>query len=139
VFLRRSRQESGSEDAAAASSAHSREEGFSLIEIAIGLVVIASLLLSVTAAISTTFASGRSSEEALEAQLLTSRLVEELHAVPYTSLLSFHGTYLVENGFRADFRVAQVEPHLVQVQIDVESQNISGVENRATFLIAEKT
>ncbi len=115
-----------------------RRGGFSLIEVAAGLALLAVILLGVMAAISTAFTGTRESTDRMENQLLLNRVIEEIQASPYESLLSFNGTFVTEGDHRADIQVALTEPNLIQVQVNVASQGNPGVSSQGVFLLADR-
>lgn len=117
---------------------HAREEGFTLLEIMIALVILGSILLGVTLGISTAFAAGRDTQERLEQRLFTSRVVEELRALPWTTLPGFHGYTVEEGNFLATVRVQLVATQLLQVQVETSSSAVTGESTRTTFLVANK-
>lgn len=114
-----------------------RSGGWSLIEVAVGLTLVAVILLGVTATLSTAAVGHRSTRSRIESQLLLNRVLEEIQASPYDTLLSFNGTFLVEGDHRVDISVVQTDVHLVQIQADVTSQEDPTIATRGVLLIAD--
>jgi Tfp pilus assembly protein PilV len=114
-----------------------RSAGWSLIEVAVGLTLIAVILLGVTATLSIAAVGHRSTSSRVESQMLLNRVLEEIQASPYDTLLSFNGTFLVEGDHQANLSVAQADVHLVQIQVDVISKEDPTIVTRGVLLIAD--
>ena len=113
-----------------------REGGWTLLEIAVGLTLIAIILLGVTATLSTAAVGTRNSNERVASQMLLARVLDEAQASPWDSLQSFNGMFVVEGDHRADITVAPVDINLMQIQVDVSSLTNPAVASTGVVLVA---
>jgi len=114
-----------------------RVAGFNLIEIAISMAIILTILLGVMAAISTASLAEANSNEAVSGQLLLTQTVEELKNNNFAELLGFHGQYVTSGTNRADISAALVTQDLIRLQVDVTSTDFPDVSSSAVFLLAD--
>ncbi len=113
------------------------DSGWSLVEVTVGLTLISIIVLGVTASLSTAAVGAETTNDELESALLLDRVLQEVQASPYDTLLTFNGTFLVEGDHRADIRVALVATNLIQIQVDVVSQVDPNVATRGVLLVAD--
>lgn len=103
-----------------------------------GLALVGAILLGVMASISTAFMGQRDSTARTESHFLLGRVLEEIQASPYDTLLSFNGTSVTEGDHRAAIRVAPVGPDLLEVQVDVVSTSSPDVTSSGVLLVAQR-
>ena len=115
-----------------------RRAGWSLIEAAVGLMLVAVILLGVTATLTTAAIGHRATTSRVESQMLLNQVLEEIQASPYDTLLSFHGTYVVEGNYRADISAALADVHLVAIQVGVTSPADPTVSMRGVLMVADR-
>ena len=98
------------------------ETGFSLVDVVFGMAIIGAILLGALATITTAFDGSRDSGDRIRGQLLQSRVLEELQAVPFDALPGTSGTYVEDDGLRADITVVPMESNLLHVEVSVSDQ-----------------
>ena len=119
-----------------ASSSARGQEGASLIEVAISLVLILAMLLGVMASLSTASVAQMSSTESTQSQFLLSQVLEEVKNNSFDNLLSFNGQQVTSGTNRATISVGLVTADLVRVQVAVASTAFPEVANRAVLFLA---
>lgn len=120
----------------AAGSTRRGQEGASLIEVAISLVLILAMLLGVMASLSTASVAQMSSTEGTQSQFLLSQVLEEVKNNSFDNLLSFNGQQVTSGTNRATISVGLVTVDLVRVQVAVASTAFPEVANRAVLFLA---
>ncbi|MHC4663001.1 MAG: prepilin-type N-terminal cleavage/methylation domain-containing protein [Planctomycetota bacterium] len=90
--------------------------GLTLVEIMVALSLLTIVAVGVMSSFSSLFSSNRANAAAIDIQLLTERVVQELEAVPPEQLLSWDGSSVEENGITVGIRVSKVAPTLLQLE-----------------------
>ncbi len=114
-----------------------RQSGFSLLEVAVALSLFSVVILGVLGGIVSGSEVQRDTRAELQSIGLLDRLMEELQTVAFDGLIGFDGTFVTQNSHRADLTVVQLEPGLIQVQVDVTSSQFPSVSNLGVLLIAD--
>ena len=114
-----------------------RTQGITLLEIAFATALFSVIAFGVLGGIVIASGAQRSNLVELESRQLFDRVMEELQAVDFDGLLVFDGTFIVAGDHRADITVVQIEPALMQLQVDVTSTEFAYVTNVGTLLIAD--
>jgi Tfp pilus assembly protein PilV len=112
--------------------------GFSMLDVAVSLILVSALVLGAVATLSGAFMSERLANGRLASQLLLNRVMEESRSVPYSTLLSLNGQFVLEGEHRADISVDLVDLNLTRVQVDVTSSSYPEVESRGVLLRAAR-
>lgn len=113
-----------------------RQGGFSLTEVAVAFLLVSTVVLGVLGGLVSATIAQRDTSAELKSVQLCDRVVEELQSVAFDGLIGFDGTYVDQNDHRADLTVVQLEPGLIQVQVDVTSTQFPSVSNVEVLLIA---
>lgn len=95
------------------------------------------VVLGVLGGIVSGAAAQRDTRAELQSIRLLDRMMEELQTVAFDGLIGFDGTFITQNSHRADLTVVQLEPGLIQVQVDVTSSHFPSVSNIGVLLIAD--
>ncbi len=114
-----------------------RSAGFNLIEVAISMAIILTILLGVMASISTASIAEMTASEGVANQLLLSQTLEELKSNDFDDLITFNGQVVTNGTNRATIQAALVTTDLVRLQVDVASTSFTDVTSSAVFLIAD--
>lgn len=112
------------------------DAGFNLLEIAITMAIVLTILLGVMASISTASMAEMNSSEHVASQLLLSQALEELKANDFNDLITFNGQFVTSGTNRADIAVAYLTPDLIRLQVTVTSTAFTDVVNSAVLLQA---
>lgn len=115
----------------------SRQDGFSLPEVAVALALLATVVLGVLGGLVKAADAQRATRAELQSLQLLDRMVEELQAVDFDALTGFDGTFVEQNDHRAELTVVRLEPRLIQVQVDVTSTQFPGTTS-AVLLVADQ-
>ena len=121
----------------AATRSAERQHGFSLIEVTVAFLLVSTVALGVLGGLASATRAQRDTRAQLQSVQLRDRMVEELQSVAFDGLIGFDGTYVERNDHRADLTVVQLEPSLIQVQVDVTSTQFPSVSNVGVLLIAD--
>lgn len=116
--------------------AATRRSGISLLEVSVALVLITTIVLGVLGGLSQATAAQRSARAELESLQLRDRVLEEARAIAFDGLSDLDGTFVEQNGHRADLTVVQLEPALIQVEVNVSSSLHPNVRNVGVLLVA---
>ncbi len=110
-----------------------------MLEIMVAMTILAFILVGVLASLSTSFLAQRNNTDALECQLLTQRVIEEVKSRPYDTLLSFNGTRVddASGRYRASISAANVGANLVQVEVVTVARDKPDNSARVVSLISK--
>ena len=114
-----------------------RQDGFSLPEVAVALSLFSIVVLGVLGGIVSAAEAQRDTRAELQSLRLLDRMMEELQAVAFDGLIGLDSTFVTQNNHRADLTVVQLEPGLIQVQVDVTSSQFPSVSHVGVLLIAD--
>lgn len=114
-----------------------RQHGFSLLEVTVAFFLVSTVALGVLGGLANAMKAQRDIRAQLQSVQLRDRMVEELQSVAFDGLIGFDGTYVEHNDHRADLTVVQLEPSLIQIQVDVTSTQFPSVSNIGVLLIAD--
>ena len=114
-----------------------RRGGFSLTEVAVAFLLVSTVILGVLGGLANAAIAQRDTRAELQSVQLCDRVVEELQSVAFDGLIDFDGTYVDQGDHRANLTVVQLEPGLIQVQVDVTSTQFPSVSNLGVVLIAD--
>ena len=114
-----------------------RQGGLSLLKVTVAFLVLSSVVLGLFGGLANAVRAQRDTRAEFQSNQLRDRMVEELQSVAFDGLIGFDGTYVDQNDHRADLTVVQLEPGLIQVQVDVTSTQFPSVSNVGVLLIAD--
>ena len=114
-----------------------RRDGCSLPEVAVALSLFSIVVLGVLGGIVSAAEAQRDTRAELQSIRLLDRMMEELQAVAFDGLIGLDSTFVTQNSHRADLTVVQLEPGLIQVQVDVTSSQFPSVSHVGVLLIAD--
>jgi type II secretory pathway pseudopilin PulG len=112
-----------------------RERGFSLLEVALSTVILGAVLIGTLGSLSTAAIGQRNDGARVESQLLLSRVMEELRATAFNSLVSYDGTWIEEGRHRADINVSPRGPGLLKLSVRVRQLENEEIETRGVLLV----
>ena len=112
-----------------------RERGFSLLEVALSTVILGAVLIGTLGSLSTAAIGQRHDGARVESQLLLSRVMEELRATAFNSLVSYDGTWIEEGRHRADIHVSPRGPGLLKLSVRVRQLENEEIETRGVLLV----
>ena len=114
-----------------------REGGFNLLELAIAMAIILTILLGVMASISTASIAEMNASEGMASQLLMSQTLEEIkNTTDFAALLSFNGQTVTSGTNTATIRAQALTTGLVEIQVSVASSTYPNVASQGVLLIA---
>jgi len=112
-----------------------RERGFSLLEVALSTVILGAVLIGTLGSLSTAAIGQRHDGARVESQLLLSRVMEELRATAFNSLVSYDGTWIEEGRHRADINISPRGPGLLKLSVRVRQLENEEIETRGVLLV----
>ena len=112
-----------------------RERGFSLLEVALSTVILGAVLIGTLGSLSTAAIGQRNDGARVESHLLLSRVMEELRATAFNSLVSYDGTWIEEGRHRADINVSPRGPGLLKLSVRVRQLENEEIETRGVLLV----
>ena len=112
-----------------------RERGFSLLEVALSTVILGAVLIGTLGSLSTAAIGQRNDGGRVESRLLLSRVMEELRATAFNSLVSYDGTWIEEGRHRADINVSPRGPGLLKLSVRVRQLENEEIETRGVLLV----
>ena len=112
-----------------------RERGFSLLEVALSTVSLGAVLIGTLGSLSPAAIGQRHDGARVESQLLLSRVMEELRATAFNSLVSYDGTWIEEGRHRADINISPRGPGLLKLSVRVRQLENEEIETRGVLLV----
>lgn len=113
-----------------------RQCGFSLLETTLSTVILGAVLIGTLGSLSSAAVSQRGDGTRVGSQLLLSRVMEELRSTSPESLPGFDGSWLDEDGYRAQISVVPHGAGLLKLSVRVRHLTETEIETRGVLLVA---
>ena len=113
-----------------------RQHGFSLLETTLSAVILGAVLIGTLGSLSSAAVGQRNDSTRVTSQLLLSRVMEELRSTSPESLPTYDGSWLEEDGYRAEINVVPHAAGLLKLSVRVQHLVETGIETRGVLLVA---